>query len=237
MRLKREIGRILSHYGYHVIRPLDCTARLLSHNNVSCIVDVGANDGGFATAIRRRGYAGRIISFEPLNRPFELLKRKTMADESWHALQYALGDTKCEVTMNVSGNGGASSSILPMLDACTNAEPTSRYVGTETVSQERLDDVLPGLGVESGVRTFLKVDAQGYEGPVLDGAADLIAGGAIVGMQLELSLVPLYEGAMTYDEGMARAAALGMKLMRVDPVFDDPGSGRALQIDAVFLHT
>jgi hypothetical protein len=81
----------------------------------------------------------------------------------------------------------------------------------------------------------LKIDVQGYEGAVLDGASSLFADGSIVGLQLELSLVPLYGGAMTYREGLDRAESLGMTLMGLDPVFADPKSGQLLQADSVFF--
>ncbi len=44
---------------------------------------------------------------------------------------------------------------------------------------------------------------------MLDGATELFRSGAIIGLQLELFLVPLYDGAMTYREGLDRAEALG----------------------------
>lgn len=242
MRLKHELRHLVHRFGIDVVRfplhdPLARTVKLLEHHRVNCVVDVGANDGGFATAIRGLGYAGRIISFEPLQEPFESLRRKASTDANWDALQCAVGDAKSEVTINVSGNAGLSSSVLPMLESHTDVEPNSRYVGTETVSQERLDALLPELGVGSDSRTFLKIDVQGYERAVLDGASSLFADGAIVGLQLELSLVPLYDGAMTYREGLDRAEDLGMTLMGLDPVFADPNSGQLLQADSVFFTT
>ena len=118
---------------------------------------------------------------------------------------------------------------------CTAKPNAVRYVGTETIRQERLDALLPRFGLTSSSRTFLKVDVQGYERAVLDGASGLFADGSIIGLQLELSLVPLYDGAMTFREGLERANNLGMTLMRLDPMFDDPTSGQTLQVDAVFI--
>jgi FkbM family methyltransferase len=240
MRLKHDLRHLLQRFGIDVVRyplhdPLARTVKLLGHHRVNCVVDVGANDGGFATAIRGLGYTGRIISFEPLHEPFETLLRKAGNDENWDILQYAVGAAKSEVTINVSGNAGLSSSVLPMLERHTDAAPNSSYVRTETVTQVRLDDLLPEFGVGPDSRTFLKVDVQGYERAVLDGASALFADGAIVGLQLELSLVALYGGAMTYREGLDRGESLGMTLMGLDPVFDDPKSGQLLQADAVFF--
>lgn len=242
MRLTHEIRHLVHRFGVDVVRyplhdPLARTVKLLAHHGITCVVDVGANDGGFATAIRGHGYTGRIISFEPLHQPFSTLQRKAVSDSQWDVHRWAIGDCSREVTINVAGNAGLSSSVLPMLDSHTAVAPTSRYIGTESVQQQRLDVVLPELGVDADCRTFLKVDVQGYEHAVLDGAENLLATGAITGLQLELSLAPLYDGAMTYHEGLERAERLGMTLMGLDPVLADPDSGRLLQADAIFFAT
>lgn len=242
MSVKHQLRHLAQRFGFDIVRyplhdPLARTSRLLSHHNINCVVDVGANDGGFATAIRGHGYSGRIISFEPLKEPFESLRRRAVSDPSWDALQYALGDSEREITVNVSANAGQSSSVLPMLEVHTAVAPGSRYIGTETVTQHRLDVVLPHVLSGPPARTFLKIDVQGYERAVLDGASRLFAEDAIVGLQLELSLVPVYGGAMTYREVLDRADALGMTLMGLDPVFADPRSGQLLQADAVFFAT
>ena len=93
-------------------------------------MDVGANDGGFSSAIRAIGYAGRIISFEPLTGPYEKLRRRASGDTHWETINCAVGDTAGEVTINVSENAGLSSSVLPMLDTHINAAPNSAYVAT-----------------------------------------------------------------------------------------------------------
>lgn len=240
MRIAPGIHHLSHRLGVDVVRyplhdPLARTVKLLDHHGITCVVDIGANDGGFATAIRDLGYAGRIISFEPLSGPFKALQRRSRSDRLWEAHRLAAGDTTQQVTVNIAGNSALSSSVLPMLDTHVAAAPASRYVGSEVVSQRRLDMVLPALGVDPGGRTFLKVDVQGYEERVLDGAASLFDDGVIGGVQLELSLVPLYAGAMSYRQGLDRAERLGMTLMGLDPVFADPQTGRLLQADAVFF--
>ncbi len=122
-----------------------------------------------------------------------------------------------------------------MLSTHSDAAPESHYVGTEVVPQRRLDGLLPELGIGPAHPAFLKLDVQGYEASVLDGATALLSAGAIKGLQMELSLVPLYELAMTYKEGLERGEQLGMSLMGLLPGFSDPRSGRLLQADAVFF--
>ncbi len=209
--------------------------RLLDHFGVDCVIDVGANSGSFASTIRRLGYSGRIVSLEPLRGRFELLAARAMKDPNWEVLRVAAGDADCEITINVAGNAGASSSVLAMLETHANAAPESRYIGTEVVPQRRLDGLLPEFGIGPAHPAFLKLDVQGYESAVLDGAAGLFGAGAISGMQIELSLVPLYAGAITYEAALDRVERLGMSLMGLLPVFFDPFSGRLLQTDAVFF--
>ncbi len=240
MRLKHEIRHVIQRFGIDVVRyplhdPLARTVKLMQNHRIDCVVDVGANDGGFAVGIRRLGYTGRIISFEPLQAPYQALSRKAADDPLWSTHQNALGSSEGEVTINVSNDAGLSSSVLPMLRSHTEAAPDSHHVRTETVAQARLDRLLPTLGLSSADRIFLKVDVEGYERHVLDGASGLFNDGGIVGLQLELSLIPLYGGAMTYREGLDYGESLGMTLMGIDPVFANPQTGQLLQADAVFF--
>ena len=237
---KQQVRRVIRQFGIDLVRyplhdPLARTVKLLASNRIDCVIDVGANDGGFATAIRRFGYSGRIISFEPLLEPFEKLRKQAESDGLWDVHRCAVGAASGEVTIHVSGDEAKSSSVLEMLPSHTNAAPNSRPVGMQTVHQYRLDRLLPDLAVSPASRAFLKIDVEGYENAVLDGAVGIFADGGVVGLQLELSLVPLYSGAMTYREGLDRAEGLGMRLMGLDPVFADAESGQLLQVDAVFF--
>ena len=86
-----------------------------------------------------------------------------------------------------------SSSLLPMLDADhRSAAPESAYVGEEAVDVLRLDDALAGSGRESSDRLCIKLDCQGYEREVLDGAAGQVR--QTVMMVMELSLVDALRG-------------------------------------------
>ena len=59
--------------------PLHGLSLLLRHLAVDLVVDVGANDGGYARSLRRLGYAGQIVSFEPLAGPFSPAQRRGRA--------------------------------------------------------------------------------------------------------------------------------------------------------------
>jgi hypothetical protein len=55
-----------------------------------------------------------------------------------------------------------------------------------------------------------------------------------VGLQLEVSFVPLYEGGMLVDEAISFAYDRGFRLVGVERGFTSP-TGQVLQADAVFF--
>ena len=80
---------------------------------------------------------------------------------------------------------------------------------------------------------FLKIDTQGYESQVLEGAEKTLE--IVSGVQLELSLVPLYEGQMLMPDLIAKMTDLGFDLWGISPTFADPESGQMLQVDGTFF--
>jgi hypothetical protein len=82
---------------------------------------------------------------------------------------------------------------------------------------------------------FLKIDTQGYEDRVLRGAVELLP--RAVGLQLEMSLVSLYEGQRRFDEMYVELVGKGFELWSMSPAFVDPRSGRLLQVDATFFRS
>jgi FkbM family methyltransferase len=207
--------------------------QLIVGNGIDVVLDVGANRGQYGTMLRRFGYRGKIVSFEPLHEPLQSLHRRAAGDPLWKVFPYALGDSNRTVTVNVAGNGCASSSVLPMLSRHAEACPDSRYVDVQETEQHRLDAVWPQVaGPEE--RVFLKLDVQGYEGAVLEGAADRV--GQCAGLQMEVSCVPLYEGGLLLEDALRMAQhRYGMTLAALAPGFTDSRTGQMLQCDAVFL--
>lgn len=208
--------------------------KLLATHKIDTILDVGANDGGYGKMLRKGGYAGAVLSFEPLAEAHENLLRAAVGDETWQvAPRMAIGASSGEIEINVAGNS-TSSSILPMRALHESAAPRSRYIGTEKVPLRRLDSVAHPF-IEKSRNLLLKIDTQGYEMPVLEGAESLFP--RICGIQLELSLVPLYEGQVLYREVIDWIAGKGFELWSITPGFVDQNSGRMLQMDGVFFRS
>jgi FkbM family methyltransferase len=226
------LKRISRRFSQRTIAPHDVTQSWIKRLNIDLVVDVGANEGQFVALVRRRGYSGRIISFEPLEAAFKKLTIRFSSDSNWAGVQTALGENSETLTMEVAGNQLMSSSLLSMLPNHVEAEPTSAIFRTERVSVRRLDESLPPL-LNGAERLFLKLDTQGFEDHVLKGATGILE--KVMLLELELSLVPLYGGQTLMPDMMNMVAKLGFTPVSLDRGFADNQRGKLLQVDGLFV--
>lgn len=235
--MRNWIKQQLRRRGYDLHRFLPASspdaqlALALSVMRIDTVVDVGANAGQFGQLLRELGYGGQIHSFEPLGAAWQALSVAAAGDSGWVvAPRGAIGRENGTISINVAANS-ASSSVLPMLDRHREAAPHSAYVGTEEVPISRLDDAL--ADVPATRRLFVKIDTQGYEAAVLDGAPQTLA--RAIAVQIELSLVPLYQDAPLLRDMLALMDARGFDIWAMWPGFADPATGRLLQMDGIFV--
>lgn len=206
--------------------------RFLSVARPSTVFDVGANIGQYGLSLRKCGFSGRIVSFEAVPSVHARLSALAAQDRDWTVAPCcALGRSKGEARINLAGNS-VSSSLLPMNAAHLKAAPDSQYIASEMVRLERLDDVA-GPFVPKDGRLFLKVDTQGYEEEVLLGADRVLE--STTAMQLEMSVVPLYQGAPSVRRVLELCEDLRFQLHGLIPGIYDERSGALLQIDGLFL--
>ena len=237
-KFKRSAQQLARHVGLDV-RRIDSLASehgrlalLLEANKIDLVLDIGANVGQWARELRHAGYFGDMISFEPLVQAHTELVENARGDGKWTvAPRVALGERNADVEIHVAGNS-YSSSLLQMLPMHVAGAPQSAYVGSEKTPMMTLDSMI-GSVIPSGRRVFCKLDVQGYEAKVLAGAANLLRD--IRGLQMEISLVPLYQGQPTFGEILDTMSRSGFEIFGFVPGFVDPSSGRMLQIDGVFF--
>ena len=208
-------------------------AKLLGRLGVDCLLDVGANAGQYATELRDLGYTGRIRSFEPLQDAYAELARVAAGDPLWSHENIAVGAENTTTVINVAKNS-YSSSLRDMLPRHDEAAPSARIVGSQEVAVERLDSRFDEH-VGAASRIFLKVDTQGFEDQVLAGCGDRLKD--VVGLQLEMSLVPLYDGQKLFTEMFETVTSQGFEIVDVSPEFADPHTAAMLQANGVFVRS
>ena len=193
-------------------------------------MDVGANIGQYAKKLRAIKFGGRIISFEPLSSAYKELKDNAQNDKYWETHNLALGAMNGTTLINIAGNS-FSSSLLDMLPSHVKSAPESRYVGQEEIEIASLDSMFSFLCSPTD-KVFLKIDTQGYEKKVIEGAKKSLK--LIDFIQLEMSLVPLYNGELLFDEMRVLLNRAGYCLISIDPGFTDQDTGHVLQVDGIF---
>jgi FkbM family methyltransferase len=210
--VKAFAQRLIERAGYRVYRELPrdlakaLPVELAAHRallraalaEVTTVLDVGAHTGGYGALLREIGYTREILSYEPVAASFAVLERRL--DASWRARRLALGRSPGVLRLNVAHESNFTSAHA------ANAFAAEHFDGSavdhvEEVQVARLDEVA------SGERIFLKTDTQGYDLEVIAGAAGLLE--RVVGLQVELSVTPLYEGAPDWLSVLAELRGLG----------------------------
>ena len=204
---------------------------ILGQTKVDLVIDIGAHDGSYGAELRHSGYKKRIISFEPLTVAFNILKDRCFNDLLWSCSNRAIGNFNGKSTLNVSGNY-PSSSLLKMTKEHIRSLPTSSIKSQELVEVVTLDSLLNELKLGQ-YRIYLKLDVQGYERIVLDGAVEVIKYVKVI--EIELSLVKLYDDSPIYYEMISYLRSLGFHLVSITPGFSDPDTGYLLQVDGIFV--
>ncbi len=207
---------------------------LFRHRGVNCVLDVGAHHGEYGTFLRRNGYKGYIISFEPVGTNFHVLERLCGGDKRWFAHKIALGSTSGTSTINVTSGTNFSSFQTPSAYGVREFDKDMAIDHTEQVRVERLDAIFTDLLAPiTTPRVFLKVDAQGWDLEVLKGAASNLD--AITALQVEVSFRPVYEGAPTFFETVPYLGQIGFDVTGIFTVYRDQQL-RLGEVDCIMVH-
>jgi FkbM family methyltransferase len=218
-----DIRRADSHF---YKRPID----FIRSRNIDLVVDIGANVGQYGDSLRKEGYAGWIMSFEPIGAAYEALAARASRDGRWKALNMALGEHEGTAEINVS-ESSVFSSILPQLPAAATFASRAAVIRAESVRVARLDDIFAELPQSKAA--FLKIDTQGYEQQVLVGASERLS--HFAGVQMELPIIHLYEGTWRFHEAVAYMSERGFEISNITPVnYDQTDTVSLVEVDCVF---
>ena len=218
----------------HLVRYLvhQHVVTILRLYRVNCVIDVGANHGQYARRLRRAGYRGHIVSFEPVAETFARLHASAARDPRWAVHRCALGREESVVTMHVVP--GTLSSVLRPTEFGYDRYQQLRRATAEDVPVRRLDAMLDELtaGIDEP-RLFLKLDTQGFDLEVFGGLGDRAQ--EFCGLQSEVAVMQIYEGMPMMPQSIATYEAAGFEITALYPVSRQSRTGRVVEFDCVMV--
>jgi FkbM family methyltransferase len=206
---------------------------LLARYEVNCVFDVGANKGQYGRQLRRAGYRGRIVSFEPVPEALEELREVAGRDPDWLVHGCGLGRHASVERMHL-GWKTMNSLLKPSEYGQRRYRRFADTSRTAQVQIRRLDEVM-GEALEgiANPRPYLKMDTQGFDMEVFAGAGERIS--EFVGMQSEVAALELYEGGPHMTEAVAAYEDAGFQVTGMYPVTREESTGRVVEFDCVMV--
>lgn len=203
----------------------------LTLSRIGRVLDIGANEGQFAQGLFKAGYRGEIISFEALpDAHGRLSAAVAQSNRAWTVGPRLALSNKCGMAQfHIADADTASSLLVPRQDMIASS-PQTRVARTIEVPTARLDDVVKDTKLPVA-DCFIKMDVQGSEALVMEGAPETLA--AAAGLMAELSLTPLYEGQPMAREVLEAICASGFEVWDVWRGYRNPITHRLNQIDVI----
>ena len=244
MNFKTLVKRSVAQFGYSVrkmaqpgngVHGIDCwedSQWLLRDRRVRTLLDVGANVGQTALALAGIFPEADIYSFEPFPESFALLKGAVAHLPRVKPIPAALGEDRATKEFFVNAHSQTNSLLR-------NSQEASTWLGEDmlpakeaiTVPVCPLDDFLTERQIKHV--DILKLDAQGYELRILNGARETLRRKAFALVLSEVLFVQHYEGQAWFHEIYARLSEHGYSLVGLygNTYSED---GRLLWADALF---
>jgi FkbM family methyltransferase len=198
---------------------------------IDLLLDVGANKGQYARWIRSVGFTGRIVSFEPIAAQFHELQDAARSGSEWDCYRLALGPTNGDLDLHVSRDTISTSAFEPTSEHLA-LYPEAAQIGVERVPMRTLSSLWESLGCH-GKRVYLKIDAEGFELKVLDGAAGALDGIQII--ELEICLMPHYRAAPLLPDVLDYMRSRRFSVVAIEPnLGDDYETGQTLAVEGIF---
>jgi FkbM family methyltransferase len=228
------IGSVLKKVrrsGFDIIYGINQSAAILLNYGINLVLDVGANTGQYGMRTRALGYQGRIVSFEPVLASFTELTKSTHDDPLWMPVNIGCGDYDGKATINTF-NLSVMNSILPTSSLIEKEYPQVKDIGQEEILISQIDTVFDEY-YNSADSVLLKIDTQGFERNVLEGAKDSLD--KISGIQMELSFVEHYKDETLFQEMVNFLSHRGFTLVCLEPHTHNLENGKFLQADGTFF--
>jgi FkbM family methyltransferase len=216
---KRTINGLFGKLGLEIVSesrwgksPYHDIAVIRGDRPTRMIFDVGANVGQTIKTLRPAFPEANIHAFEPYPPTYERLKSFVANDPHVETHNVALGAEQSTVTMYLAERD-VGNSLLPLRSdlPVERIEDCFRPAGSTTVPVTRLDQFCRERNIE--VIDILKIDTQGFEIHVLEGAGEMLRPEQIGAVYFEANFERFYEGQSRFTDLVLMLTNRGYRLV------------------------
>ena len=208
-KIKKLVSKLLRFFGYEIQRHSSTSYsvkepfyhfRNLLDNSQPVVFDVGAYIGDTIEQFKFSFPESYIHAFEPFDESFSVLRNRFQKTDKLFLNNIAVANrSSSNANMYITQNKGSSSLLKPTKDANEfwegNPLLTQKEVKVETTT---IDSYCQKHNIET--IDILKIDVQGSELKVLQGAALMIQERRVKLIFTEISIAPNYKGQSEIDQ-------------------------------------
>ena len=207
--IKKSVQKILGSLGYEIQKKgfsnnFEVLAKLINKTENINIFDVGANEGRWIDSVNEFFKKPNIHAFEPSEKEFQILKEKYSEERNIVLNNFALGEMEDEQYFNINYKGGLNS----FYDVNQNTNWFRRQQNNKKVFNENftlkkqkvsintIDNYLISKNIE--FIDIVKIDTQGYEPKVLEGALNALKSKKIQTILAEIIISDIYKSNVSF---------------------------------------
>ena len=225
--MKEIVRKIINLLGYEIKKK---KRNFFLKNKIDLIIDVGAHRGEFAIDVLGENFEGKIISFEPQSKIYDVLLKNSSKFENWHVHERCgIGKKNKNLKLNIMNETTCSSFFVPTKNLLS-IDPNSRIIKKEKTKIFSLNNLF-SKNYKIKKNTFLKIDTQGYDKYVLDGASKILK--KLLYVQMELAIEPLYKNEINYESMIKYMKKRGFIIWKLGGVIENL-KGKSMSFDIIF---
>ncbi|MDA0986940.1 MAG: FkbM family methyltransferase [Bacteroidetes bacterium] len=237
--IKLFLQFLLKKFGYH-FQPFYTLKKQiemgkykwLEEYKIKTLLDVGANIGEFSNLMKQIIHDLKVYAFEPIHQCYFELENLKEKYKDINTFNYGLGEN-IEDKIIYKNIFAPSSSLFMMNDLHVTAFPYTKDFIEEKIKIVTLDSLSDQINYVQNV--LLKIDVQGFEKNVLNGAKESLNKIAVI--IIETSFENLFEGGAQFDEIYQLLTEKGFIYKGNYDQIHDPRNWKVLQADAIFVNS